>query len=120
METKSTKQYELQFFDNYVIAEAKEGVIITSEEIKKNLRVVFDYFDGKDFTIISHRKNNYTLEIDVYTTRLMKKVRALAIVSKDSLTREKAALEQLQFDNSFAFFDNLEDAREWAKTVSVS
>lgn len=120
METKSSEQYEFHFYDNYVIAEAKEGVIISSEEIKNNLQIVFDHFNGKSFTIISHRTNNYTLKIDVYTTKLMKKVRAIAIVSKDSMIREKAKLEQLQFDNSFAFFDNLGDAQEWAKNVSVT
>ena len=120
MTTKTTEQYELQFYDKYVIAIAKEGVVVRSEEIKKNLQIIFDHFKGKPFTVISHRKNNYTLEIDVYTTRLMKKVRAIAIVSMDSHTREKAELEQLQFENSFAFFNNLEDATDWAQSITVS
>lgn len=120
METKNSEEYEFQFYDNYVITEAKEGVVITSDEIKKNLKIVFDHFKGKNFTIISHRKNEYTLEIDVYTTRLMKKVKAIAIVSSNSHARQKAELEQLQFDNSFAFFENLEDAKEWAQSISVS
>jgi predicted HAD superfamily phosphohydrolase YqeG len=120
MVTKFSEHYEFQFYDNYVIAEAKEGVVISNEEIKKNLRIIFDHYNGKNFTIISHRKNNYTVEIDVYATRLMKKVKALAIVSSNSQEREKAILEQLQFDNSFAFFNNLEDAKLWAQSATVS
>lgn len=120
METKFSEHYEFKFYDNYVIAEAKEGVVISNEEIKKTLQIIFNYYNGKNFTIISHRKNNYTVEIDVYATRLMKKVKAIAIVSANSQEREKAILEQLQFDNSFAFFDNLEDAAEWAQSIRVS
>lgn len=120
METKYSEDYKLQFYENYVIAEAKEGVVISNEEINKNLRIIFDYYNGKNFTIISHRKNNYTLKIDVYATRLMKKVKALAIVSSNLQEREKAILEQMQFDNSFAFFDNLEDAAEWAQNATIS
>ncbi len=47
----------------------------------------------------------------------MKKVRALAIVSEDNLVREKAFVEQSHFDQSFAFFDNLEDSIGWAESV---
>lgn len=50
----------------------------------------------------------------------MKKVKALAIVSSNFQEREKAILEQLQFENSFAFFDNLEDATEWSQSFTVS
>lgn len=56
METKYSEDYELRFYDNYVIAEAKEGVVISNEEIKKNLKIIFDHYNGKNFTIISHRK----------------------------------------------------------------
>lgn len=119
METKFSEHYEFRFYDNYVIAEAKEGAVISNGEINKSLQIIFDHYKDKNFTIISHRKNNYKVEMNVYATRLMKKVKALAIVSANSLEREKAILEQLQFDNSFAFFDNLEDAAEWAQSITA-
>lgn len=109
--------YKFQFFDNYVIVEAKEGVEVDCKIVEHNLKIIFNHFDGQDFTLISHRKNRYTVKEGAYSSKLMKKVRALAIVSEDSLVREKALAEQSHFDQSFAFFENLEDAIGWAESV---
>ncbi len=116
MIAQASDHYLFQFFHNYVVVEARENVEVDSKIVEQNLKIVFNHFDGKDFTLISHRKNRYTVKEDAYNCRLMKKVRALAIVSDDSLVREKAIAEQSHFDQSFAFYDNLEDAVEWAKS----
>ncbi|CAM4372802.1 hypothetical protein [Gillisia limnaea] len=117
MISQSSDHYNFQFFHNYVIVEAKENVEVDNKIVEQNLRIVFNHFDGKDFTLISHRKNRYTVKENAYNSKLLKKVRALAIVSEDSLVREKAIAEQTHFDQSFAFFDNLEDATGWAESV---
>lgn len=117
MLTKRTPQYQLTFSDNYVIAEAFEGAVVNNASVAENLKIIFDHFNGKPFALISHRKHNYTVNIDIYTLRLMKKVRALAVVSSDSTAKEKAMVEQLAFDHSFAFFEDLEEARSWAESV---
>ncbi|MFN4763601.1 hypothetical protein ACKGJN_10790 [Gillisia sp. Q332] len=116
MITQSSDHYLFQFFDNYVIVEAKEDVEVDNKIVERNLKIIFNHFDGKDFILISHRKNRYTVKSGAYNSRLMKKVRALAIVSEDGLMREKAIVEQTHFDQSFAFFDNLEDAIGWAES----
>lgn len=119
MITKSTPYYNLIFYDNYVIAEANEGVLINNERMTETLKIVFDHYNGKHFTVISHRKHQYTVDIDVYTLKMMKKLRALAIVSADSSVKERAIIEQLAFNSSFAFFENLEDAKGWAESVAI-
>lgn len=116
MIVQSSDHYRFQFFHNYVIVEAKENVEVDREVVEHNLKIIFDHFDGKDFTLISHRKNRYTVKEGAYDCKLMKKVRALAIVSSDINMREKAIAEQLLFDQSFAFFDNLEAAIGWAES----
>ena len=117
MISKSTNFYNLRFFDNYVIAEANEGAVIGNEEVKESLEMIFNHYNGKEFTLISNRRNNYSLNIDVYTLRLMKRLKALAVVSNDNLVREKAISEQSHFDQSFAFFTELDDAIGWAESV---
>lgn|SRR5690606_1807783 len=119
MTTKNTQHYHLIFHDNYVIAEANNGVHINNDSVASTLKIIFDHYNGKDFALISHRKNQYTVDIDVYSLRLMKKLRALAIVSSDSSVKEKAIIEQLAFDKSFAFFENLEEAKGWAESVAI-
>lgn len=114
-----TPYYNIFFYDKYVVVEANEGVVINNEIVAEGLKIIFDHYKGKDFTLISHRKNKYTLNVDVYTVKLMKKLRALAIVSADSMVKEKALVEQLAFNQTFAFFENLEDARGWAESVAI-
>lgn len=119
MITKSTQYYNFVFHDNYVIAEANEGVLVNNDRVNEALKIIFDHYNGRNFTIISHRKNQYTVDIDVYALKLMKKLRALAIVSNDDSVREKALIEQLAFNSSFAFFENIEDAKGWAESVAI-
>lgn len=117
MKSKSSEHYIFQFFHNYAILEAKEDIEVDDKIVEQNLNIVFKHFGGKDFTLISHRKNRYILKEGAYAGKLMKKLRALAIVSGDSLMREKALAEQSHFDQSFAFFHTLEDAIGWAGGV---
>lgn len=118
MTTKNTAYYDFTFYDTYVIAEAREGIVINNDIVNETLKVMFDHYKNNNFTVISHRKYNYTVEVDVYGLKMMKKLRALAIVSGDSMVKEKALLEQLAFNQSFAFFEDLEDARGWAESVT--
>lgn len=119
MITKSTTHYNIFFYDKYVIVEGNEGVVINNDVVAEGLKLIFDHYKSNDFTLISNRKNNYTVDIDVYSVKLMKKLRALAIVSGDSLVKERALLEQLAFNQPFAFFENLEDACGWAESVVI-
>lgn len=117
MISKTTAHYVLTFYKNFVIAEAFEGVVVNNVTVAENLKIIFDHFNGKPFALITHRKHSYTVDIDVYALKLMKKVRALAVVSTDSSAKEKAMVEQLAFDQSFAFFEELEEAKNWAENV---
>ena len=116
----NTSHYNLTFFDTFVIAEAHEGVVVSNKEVNENLTLVFNHFNGKEFTIISHRKNNYSIDLNVYSLNLIKKLRAIAVVSSDCEMKEKAAIEQMSFDQSFAFFHDLEDAKRWAGSMISS
>lgn len=114
---RSTDHYDLTFYDTYVIAEAKENTIVTSRVTEEILQVILAHFEGRSFTVISHRKNNYSIKEDAYSPKLFKKVLGMAVVSGNPTVKEKAINEQLQFRNSFAFFENLEDAQSWALSV---
>lgn len=116
----TTSHYTLTFFDTFVIAEAHAGVVVSNKEVNENLKIVFDHFKGKEFTIISYRRNNYSLDLNVYSLRMIKRLRAIAVVSADFGMKEKAAIEQMSFDQSFAFFYTLEEAKHWAESVIPS
>ncbi len=120
MTLKKTSHYNLTFFDCFVVVEANAGAVVTQKVVNENLQLIFDHFNGKEFTLISHRKNDYVLDLDIYSLKLTKKLRGIAVVSSDSTMKEKAALEQLAFDSSFAYFENLDDAKRWAGSMVKS
>lgn len=116
MEIKITDSYNLYFYDKYVIAEAHENAVVDSRLTQKITQQLLDYYDRKPFTLISHRKNNYSISRDAYNPKNFRKIKNMAVVSTDPAVKERAILEQLQFANSFAFFEKLEDAISWAQS----
>lgn len=117
MQAKTTEYFQLYFYDNYVMEEVFENVAVDKTIAEATLRIMLQHFEGKEFSLISHRKNNSTIDLDIYSLKIMKKVRGIAVVSQNPLVKERAIAEQMQFGHSFAFFNNLEDAHSWAKSM---
>lgn len=117
MISKQTSYYNFIFYKNFVIAEAMENVVVNSKVIDESLKIIYDHYNGQNFTIISHRKNNYTIDLKIYELDRMKKLKAIAVVSPHPTVKEKAMAEQLAFNHSFAFFEKLDDAIGWAENV---
>jgi len=112
---KITEFYRMEFYDSYVVVEANSDIVVNSAIAEKTIKTIIDHFNGRKFVIISNRKSHYTLLPDAYSPGIFKKVKGIAIVSKNEEVRKKAILEQEKFDSSFAFFDNLDDAIHWAE-----
>jgi len=117
---KLTEFYKIEFYDSYVIMEANADIVVNSIIAEKTLKTVIDHFNGKNFVIISNRKSNYILQTDAYSSVSFKKVKGIAIVSKNVEVRKRAVLEQEKFHRSFAFFENLDDAKNWAENFFVT
>jgi len=120
MLVKNTAHYNMQFYDSYVIIERISEFTVDSKLAKETLKTIVDHFKGKEFVIISNRKQNYSLNAESYSPGLFKKVKGIAVVSENEDMKAQAVLEQLNFDNSFAFFNKIEDAQNWAESFSYS
>jgi len=117
---KLTEFYKMEFYDSYVIMEANADIVVNSIIAEKTLKTVINHFNGEKFVIISNRKSNYTLQPDAYSSGIFKKVKGIAIVSKNEEVRKRAIQEQEKFNRSFAFFENLDDAKNWAENFFVT
>jgi uncharacterized protein YlxP (DUF503 family) len=115
METKTTIAYNLTFFPDYVVVEAVKGAVVDGRIASDVLKIIYDHYKGRNFTVVSHRKNDYKIDIDVYSLKLVKRLKGIAVVSSDITAKERAMEEQLAFNQSFAFFENLDDAKDWAQ-----
>ena len=106
---------ELDFFDRYAIMKTFENQIIDLEKVKKLQQLFVDHFKKNDFVLISDRRHQYEIDLSVYKgSNILSTLKGFAIVSNTPSERERALKEQTLFDNSFAFFESLEDAVHWA------
>jgi len=115
---QSNAHFKYEFFDNYVIVEAFKGAVVNKEAAHKTLEAIIEHYKGRKFTIISHRVNDYVIGMDAYSSKIFKKVRALAIVSENPEVKRKAIAEQDKYNNPFAFFTCLEEAKNWAESFN--
>jgi hypothetical protein len=110
----------MEFYDSYVVIESN-GESVTDPSISiKTLKIIVDHFKGKEFTIIANRKSDYSISPEAYADKLFKKVKGIAVVSSIPQVKTKAMLEQGNFDQSFAFFENLDNAKNWAENFFVT
>ncbi len=97
----------LRVFENIYVDEDKTSVIRDSLK---------NFYRNKPFVMITDRKYKHKIDPAVYKNRSLKNMIALAVVSQHSDGREKASDEQPLFDDSFAFFNNVESAIDWAES----
>jgi len=98
-----------------VIIERNGQVHVDSKNARETLQIIADHYKSKPYVIISNRTQSYTVNAESYTPNMFNKVKGIAVVSQDPNMKTQAVMEQLNFKNSFAFFDKLEEAKNWAE-----
>ncbi|MCC8359031.1 hypothetical protein [Salinimicrobium sediminilitoris] len=102
--------------DRILINEMNEGALLDVETNRKILQIGHDSFNNDFFGYISHRINSYAVNPMVYRESAENpQLKAIAVVSKDPVTRQTALLEQQFYANKncFKIFSSLEEATAW-------
>ncbi|WP_157662510.1 MULTISPECIES: hypothetical protein [unclassified Winogradskyella] len=96
----------------------KEGTDITVGHSDVLFDISKTYFGGKQFVYISNRINSYSVNPNVYKKiNEIENLAGFAVVSYGFKTSGNVKIEQLYFDKPIEVFDNINDAKEWAKSV---
>ncbi|APY00007.1 hypothetical protein [Lacinutrix venerupis] len=108
----------VSIFDNYIIMEIDQGVIVTKEHNQLLVDIVDKFYKDKGVVYISNRKNSYSVNPSVYyETNKIKNIIGLAVVSENGMAVSNAEIEKLFFNKPFEIFSNLEDAKKWANKL---
>lgn len=108
----------VSIFDNYIIMEIDQGVIVTKEHNQLLVDIVDKFYKDKGVVYISNRKNSYSVNPSVYyETNKIKNIIGLAVVSENGMAVNNAEIEKLFFNKPFEIFSNLEDAKNWANEL---
>ncbi len=108
----------LCFYDDIAIGELNEGITVTSDCMNLLLRTTLDHFKGRPFVYISNRINSYSVDPLNYTLlNNISNLRAMAVVSYNSINTSNAKIEKIFFNKDFEIFDSVKTAMVWSKKV---
>ncbi|MEO5789459.1 MAG: hypothetical protein ACOH2D_11230 [Gelidibacter sp.] len=109
------KDFELFVFDDFIINQVKEGVVIQSEHNYIINDTVQKHFSGKNMVYISNRVKSYSVNPLIYPeTEKIPNLVAIALIPKTKIMRRSAEYERKFFDKPYEIFDNLSQAIEWS------
>jgi len=104
------------FYKNYIIAEVKEGMVVTHENCNDLFNFVTKYYGTTtSFVYISNRKNSYSFSPISHfkSTKLFPNLIGYGVVTYNSVNRKVALMEQKFLKTNTKIFISLEDAVLW-------
>jgi len=123
LENDLIKEYKIdigkvQVFDNFMVAILHEGITLTLERTAELIGISEIHFRDKDFGYITLRENSYAIDPTLYTKiRHLTNLKAFAIVSTKEIDRHNYKIEKHFYGKKMAFFETMEEAIEWVKTI---
>jgi len=105
----------IRFYDNLIVMEAKEDVVLSLKTGMFILLKVISITGTKPVVYISNRVNSYAVApTDYKYLEMIPNLKGIAVVSYSSYTKETVELESRFFKKPFMVFDNITDAKTWA------
>ena len=96
----------------------KEGEHITVEKSISQTEAILKYYKDRHFVYITHRINQYTVDINVYNdSSKIDSLLGFVVVSKGIPSVKNAISEKMFLDKPFEIFEDIEDATLWAENL---
>src|SRR5690606_3827424 len=112
------EESELFIFDEFLINQIKEGIVIQPHHNDILNDCVKKHFSGKNLLYISNRVKSYAVNPLTYNeTEKIPNLLGIAIIPKTAVMRKNAEYEKEFYDKPYEIFDNLSTAVLWAHTI---
>ncbi|WP_245758213.1 hypothetical protein [Bizionia echini] len=100
---------------NYMIAVMNEGITVSVDLNNELYNIARKYYGNRNFVYITHRKNSYSVDPNVYfETSKIKNLIGFAVVLGDSVKIDNTDFERTFISIPFKSFNSLDDAKAWA------
>lgn len=117
-ETKELSFTTLEFYENYVVSELKEGEVLEQKQLNRLVKTCTGFFKGKKFIYISRRINNYNVNPVIYLNlKEVKSLAGIAIVCREKNCFSTASFEKKFSKIPFEVFLDFKDAIKWAEEL---
>ncbi|TJY33896.1 hypothetical protein [Pontimicrobium aquaticum] len=111
-----TKFGNLYFYDNFLITEIFEGIIVGRKEFNKIFNLCLDIYDNdRPFGIVSHRVHPYSVNLFelIPISDKFNSVVANAVIAYTDISVKNFELEKRLLKFKGKFFNNLNSAISW-------
>lgn len=101
-------------YDNYLVVVMNQGITVKPEYNADLVDLAENYFKGRPFGYITHRKNSYAVDPSVYReTSKIENLVAFAVVSTKEITAQTVKVEKMFLEKPFQLFAELDEAIAW-------
>ena len=108
----------LDFYDNYVISQPREGELLAGKQVADLVEVCADFYDGKNFVYLSYRVNDYNVNPTIYLNlNEVKNLAGIGVVSKKPSSLNMANFEKKFCKIPYEIFIDLDKALLWTQEV---
>lgn len=117
-EVLDTELGTIHIYENIIVMEAKENVVISIKNGLFILLKVIKMVGTRPMIYISNRKNSYSVNPNDYKyLEMIPNLKGIAVVSYENTGSNTAELERLFYKKPFCNVTSLEDAKNWAAEV---
>ncbi|OBX21198.1 MULTISPECIES: hypothetical protein [Bizionia] len=105
----------ITFHNHYLIVVMKEGVTVSVDYNQVLDDIALNYYGNKKFVYITHRKNSYSVDPNIYfKTSKIKNLAGFAVVFGDSVKIDNTDFESNFISIPFKAFKSLDEAITWS------
>ncbi|APG59418.1 hypothetical protein [Christiangramia salexigens] len=109
---------KLSLYPNLVISTIKDGVLLQEDHIDEFVEIYKRFYSHRNFVYIANRKLSYTVNPMVYKELgKVPNLKGIAVVSRKISSLKSASFEEYFSPVPLELFENLRDAKIWAKGV---
>lgn len=108
----------LEFFNNYVISQPREGELLAGKQVADLVEVCSDFYAGKNFVYLSYRVNDYNVNPTIYLNlNEVSNLAGIGVVSRKPSSLNMANFEKRFCKIPYEIFLDLDKALMWTQEV---
>lgn len=109
---------EVFIFDEFIINQVKEGVVIEPKHNDILNDIVQEFFSGKNMVYVSNRAKSYSVNPLIYPeAEKIPNLIAIAMIPKTTTMRKNAEYEKKFYEKPYEIFDGLKEAIKWVDRI---
>lgn len=110
----------LEFYQDYVVSTVKEGTILEEEQVNELIDVCKEHYIEDVFVYISNRKHSYTVNPLIYLNLFkIGNLEGIAVASSNPDALKTANFERHFSQVTVELFQDLDEAKAWAKSLTM-